>query len=549
MHSIDLLKDISLGIMFSVAVAHIARLFRQPLILGYVLGGVLLGPSLGLGLISNEQSIELISEIGLIFLLFIIGLEINLRELLKMGKSIIVTGFFQFAACAGLGFLIFKFAGFFPQAHDRLYISIGLALSSTLIVVKLLNDKFETFTIAGKLTISVLVLQDVWAIIFMAFQPNLQSPQLGGLLLSAVKGFALIGAAFMLSKHVLSRLFSSVAKSPELVLLTSIAWCFLLCSVSQAAGLSKEMGALIAGMSIAAFPYGADIIGKLSGIRDFFVTLFFVALGLKIPVLTLNDISIAVALSVFVVLSRLLSVPYIAVKMKLGLRTGIISALNLSQISEFSLVILALGAGYGHISASVQPVMLTAMLLAAIMSTYLINYNDKIAGFITSCLGKNLHMDRSATSESDQASGAKRDIIVLGCFREGMFFLDSIEAFAPELKQRILVIDFNQSLKKKLSEKGYAWKYGDLSNPETLAHIGIGSASIVICTISDVFLKGTSNLRLLRQMKSLAPTAKKIMLAEDTQAAEVLLAEGADKAIVAGQVSGKAIFENLQSMI
>lgn len=549
MHSIDLLKDISLGIMFSVAVAHLARLFRQPLILGYVLGGVLLGPSLGLGLISDEQSIELISEIGLIFLLFIIGLEINLRELMRMGRSIIVTGFFQFAACAGLGYLIFKAAGFFPLAHDRLYISIGLALSSTLIVVKLLNDKFETFTIAGKLTISVLVLQDVWAIIFMAFQPNLQSPQLGGLLLSAVKGFALIGAAYMVSKYVLSRLYSAVAKNPELVLLTSIAWCFLLCSVSEAAGLSKEMGALIAGMSMAAFPYGADIIGKLSGIRDFFVTLFFVALGLKLPVLTLNDIGIAVALSFFVVLSRLLSVPYIAVKMKLGLRTGIVSALNLSQISEFSLVILALGAGYGHISASVQPIMLTAMLLAAVMSTYIIKYSDKIAGFITSCLGKDLHKDRSAAGETGQASEVKRDIIVLGCFREGMFFLDAIDAFAPKLKKRILVIDFNQSLKEKLSEKGYAWKYGDLSNPETLAHVGIGGASIVICTIADVFLKGTSNLRLLRQMKSLAPEAKKIMLAEDAHAAEALLAEGADKAIISGQVSGKAVFESLQALI
>lgn len=549
MHSIDLLKDISLGIMFSVAVAHVARFLRQPLILGYVLGGVLLGPSLGLGLISNEQSIELISEIGLIFLLFIIGLEINLRELLKMGRSIIVTGFFQFAACAGLGFLIFKLAGVFPQAHDRLYVSIGLALSSTLIVVKLLNDKFETFTVAGKLTISVLVLQDVWAIIFMAFQPNLQSPQVGGLLLSAVKGFALIGAAYLASKYALSRLYSSVAKSPELVLLTSIAWCFLLCSVSQAAGLSKEMGALIAGMSIAAFPYGADIIGKLSGIRDFFVTLFFVALGLKIPVLALNDILIAVALSGFVVLSRLLSVPYIAVKMKLGLRTGIISALNLSQISEFSLVILALGAGYGHISASVQPIMLTAMLLAAIMSTYVINYNDRIAGFIASCLGRSLHQDRSPVKEPDSAEQVKRDIVVLGCFREGMFFLDSIEALAPELKQRILVIDFNQSLKEKLSKRGYAWKYGDLSNPETLAHVGIGSASIVICTIADVFLKGTSNLRLLRQMKTLAPKAKKIMLAEDAHAAKALLAEGADKAVVAGQVAGKAVFDNLQSLI
>jgi voltage-gated potassium channel Kch len=193
--------------------------------------------------------------------------------------------------------------------------------------------------------------------------------------------------------------------------------------------------------------------------------------------------------------------------------------------------------------------MLTAMLFAAIMSTYIINYNDRIARFIVSCLGQKLNPDRSSAGEAGLTSRTKRDIVVLGCFREGRFFLDSVENIAPELKERILVVDFNQSLRGMLSDKGYAWKYGDLSNPETLAHIGVGNASIVICTIADVFLKGTSNLRLLRQMKQLAPNAKKIMLAEDHAAAGLLLGEGADRVIIAGESPGKAIFENLQSLI
>lgn len=546
MHSLNLLRDISLGIIFSVGVAHVARLLRQPLILGYVLGGAVLGPTLGLGLISDEQSIEFISEIGLIFLLFIIGLEINVRELAKMGKSIIVTGFFQFAACALLGFAAFKMLGMFPAQYDRLYMAIGLALSSTLIVVKLLSDKFETYTLAGRLTISMLVLQDIWAIIFMAFQPNLQSPQVGGLVLSAVKGFALVGAAFMLSRRVLSRLFAAISKSPELVLLTAIAWCFLLCAVSEAAGLSKEMGALIAGMAIAAFPYGADIIGKISGIRDFFVTLFFVALGLKIPVLGAGDIGLAFALALFVVVTRLVSVPYIAVKMKLGLRAGIIAALNLSQISEFSLVILALGAGYGHISPAAQATMLTAMLVAAIMGTYIISYNDTIAKGIMAFLGKGKHSEKD---DEDGAAASVRDIVILGCFREGKFLLEAIGRLAPELKTRILVVDFNHALKAKLAPHGFAWKYGDLSNPDTLAHIGIGQAAVVICAIPDLFLKGTTNLRILRQLNGLAPKAKKIMLAEDKTSADTLLAEGADRAIVSGEVSARAVFDGLRELI
>lgn len=547
MHSADLLKDISLGIIFSVAIAHLARLVKQPLILGYVVGGALLGPVLGFGLISDEQNIEFISEIGLLFLLFIIGLEINIRELLKLGKPIVVTGLVQFAGCAGLGFLIFKLGGFFPLAHDRLYVAIGLALSSTLIVVKLLNDKFETFTLAGRLTISVLVLQDIWAIIFMAFQPSLQSPQLGGLAMSLVKGFALVGAAFMISRRVLSRLFASVSKTPELVLLTAIGWCFLLCSVCQAAGLSKEMGALIAGMSIAAFPYGADIIGKVGGIRDFFVTLFFVSLGLKIPELSLKDIGIAAALGAFVLLTRLLTVPFAAFRMKLGVRAGLVSALNLSQISEFSLVILALGAGYGHISPTLQATMLTAMLLAAVAGTYLIIYNDKIANLLLPLLLRRSRGEARAERAGD-ADAARRDIVVLGCFREGSFFLDAVDQHAPELKARILVVDFNHALEKTLAARGYAWEYGDLGNPETLSHIGIDKAATIICTVSDIFLKGTSNLRLLRQLQSAAPGARKIMMAETAAAAEALLTEGADRVIISGQYSGRALFENLQQL-
>ncbi len=545
MHSMNLLRDVSLGIIFSAASAHMARLLRQPLILGYVVGGVVLGPALGLGLISDAESISFISEIGLIFLLFIIGLEINLRELMKMGRSIIATGFFQFAACALMGYALFKWLGVFADNYDRLYMSIGLALSSTLIVVKLLNDKFETFTLAGRITISLLVLQDIWAIIFMAFQANLQSPQIGGLLLSFFKGFVLVGAAFSISRYVLGRIFRAASKAPELVLLTAIGWCFLLCAASEAAGLSKEMGALIAGMSIAAFPYGPEIIGKVGGIRDFFVTLFFVALGLQIPELTVADIGIALALSAFVLISRLLSVPFMAAKMGLGLRAGIISALNLSQISEFSLVIFALGAGYGHLSPSATPIMLTAMLLAAVCGTYLIGYNDKIAALLLCALGQKHRPDQC---DADSKAAA-RDIVVLGCFRDGRFFLEAVEKHAPELKDRIVVVDFNHSLKESLAAHGYDWRYGDLSSPETLTHIGIGSASVIVCAIPDVFLKGTTNLRLLRQIAHLAPKARKLMFAEDEAAAAELRKAGADSVVIAGQVSGGAMFESLKTLV
>ncbi|EMF80832.1 transporter, CPA2 domain protein [Leptospira weilii serovar Topaz str. LT2116] len=197
------------------------------MILGYVAGGLLLGPNLGLSLVVNEESIELISEIGLILLLFIIGLEIDLKELARMGKSMFILGIVQFVFCVLLGLLFFReILANFSGKFDLLYFAIALAISSTMIVVKLLHDKFEVSTIAGRLTIGVLVLQDIWAIIFMGIQPSLQDPQILKIVSSLGVGSVLVCVSFLISRFFLSRLFQAAASKPELILITSIAWCF-----------------------------------------------------------------------------------------------------------------------------------------------------------------------------------------------------------------------------------------------------------------------------------------------------------------------------------
>lgn len=226
-HSLSLLNDIALSIIFATFFAHIARITKQPLILGYVAGGLLLGPNLGLSLVVNEESIELISEIGLILLLFIIGLEIDLKELARMGKSMFILGIVQFVFCVLFGLLFFReILANFSGKFDLLYFAIALAISSTMIVVKLLHDKFEVSTIAGRLTIGVLVLQDIWAIIFMGIQPSLQDPQILKIVSSLGVGSVLVCVSFLISRFFLSRLFQAAASKPELILITSIAWCF-----------------------------------------------------------------------------------------------------------------------------------------------------------------------------------------------------------------------------------------------------------------------------------------------------------------------------------
>ncbi|EQA72402.1 transporter, CPA2 family [Leptospira noguchii serovar Panama str. CZ214] len=518
-------------------------------------GGLLLGPNLGFSLVINEESIELISEIGLILLLFIIGLEIDLKELARMGKSMFVLGIVQFVFCVLFGLLFFKWilAGSTGR-FDLLYFAIALAISSTMIVVKLLHDKFEVSTIAGRLTIGVLVLQDIWAIIFMGVQPNLQNPQILKIAGSLGIGLVLICVSFLISRFFLSKLFHAAASKPELILITSIAWCFLLCGFAEKAGLSKEMGALIAGVSIAAFPYGADVIAKLSGIRDFFITLFFVALGMKIPIPSVQILSISLIAVVFVIFSRVITVATPVYLSGKGLRAGIVTGLNLAQISEFSLVILSLGMGYGHISKELESTVLTSMILASVVSTYIILFNDPISRFILKILniiGLKEKEDEEDQTESHITGQSKRDIVILGYFRIAQGLLEGIEREKPEWLNRILIVDFNPVFRQSLEAKGIRWAYGDLANPETLHHLGIEEAKYVICTISDMILKGTTSRRLLESLKVICHRTQPsiILTTDDVQEAEILVKSGAAHVIVPGRISGMSLFKEMKTIV
>jgi len=543
----DVLTAIGVSIVAAAAFALIARVVRQPLILGYILAGAVLGPNVGLGLITDQASIELISEMGLIFLLFIIGLEINVPALAQAGRSIVVSGLLQFPLCVALawwalGGLVTDGGGRF----DRLYLAVALSLSSTLIVVKLLFDKVEMGTLAGRITLGVLVFQDLWAIAFLALQPSLESLRPAPLLGSLAAGATLVTSAAVLSRFVLPGLFRTVARSYELLLVTAVAWCFLVSGTAGALGLSREMGALIAGMVIAAFPYGTEVITRLSGIRDFFVTLFFVALGLKVPAPSRHLLLLAALAAVFVIASRLVAMLPIFAAVRLDTRTAGVVAINLAQISEFSLVIVSLGLALGHVSQSLASLVLYTLLLTAIISTYAIRWNHSLATGLARALeatGVRRWLGRRAPAPgSASASTDPHDIFLLGVSREGLAFLRHLEREHPAMKQRIVAIDFNPETLEQLQADGVACHYGDVSSPETLRHAGIESAGVVVSSISDSFLQGTDNLRLLRQVRRLVPPARTIVTADTRVAAERLYAEGADYVLIPPMLAAEHLY-------
>jgi len=536
---VNLLVAISLSIVAAAVFGLVARRLHQPLLLGYVLGGTLLGPHVGFGVVSDEASIELISEIGLILLLFIVGMEINVPSILQAGRTIIVSGLFQFPACAALAWVLFeRLAVTTGGRFDRLYLATALSLSSTMIVVKLLFDKFEMRSFAGRVTLGILIFQDLWAIGFLALQPSLQSLQPLPLLRALALGLGIVTAAAALSRFVLPRLFRAIATTPELMLITSMAWCFLVSAAAGWAGLSKEMGALIAGMVIAAFPYGTEVVGRLAGVRDFFITLFFVALGLKMPGPSASLMALTGLMALFVVLSRFVAIFPIFALLKLDTRTAGVVAVNLAQTSEFSLVIVSLGAGYGHVSPAVASLVLYTLLLTSVLSTYGILFNHTLASWLARAF---------ALTGAPRWLGARpvppgldarddgviaRDVYLLGVSREGLALLEHLERELPAIKRRIVAIDFNPETLERLQADGIEAHYGDISNAETLRHAGIERAAIIVSSISDWFLKGTDNLRLLRKVRRLAPSAQVVASADTLAAAERLYAEGADYVLI-----------------
>jgi Kef-type K+ transport system membrane component KefB len=542
----DVLTAIGVGIVAAAAFALLARTVRQPLILGYILAGAALGPSVGLGVVADESSIELISQMGLIFLLFIIGLEINVPALAQAGRSIVVSGFVQFPVCVGLawlalGHLVADTGGRF----DRLYLAVAVSLSSTLIVVKLLFDKFEMSTLAGRITLGVLVFQDLWAIAFLALQPSLHELRPAPLLGSVAAGVALVATAGVLSRLVLPGLFRTVARSHELLLVTAIAWCFLVSGTAGALGLSREMGALIAGMVIAAFPYGTEVVTRLSGIRDFFVTLFFVALGLKVPAPSRHLLLVAAVVAVFVVVSRLVAMLPIFAFLRLDTRTAGVVAVNLGQVSEFALVITALGLALGHVSQTLASLVLYTLLITAVISTYAIRWNHRIATGLARALeatGVPRWLGARAAAPTAGGAGDPHDIFFLGVSREGLAFLRHLEREHPAMKRRIVAVDFNPETLEQLQADGVQCHYGDVSSPETLRRAGIEHAQVVVSSISDWFLQGTNNLRLLRQVRRLVPGARCIVTADTLKAAERLYAEGAAYVLIPPMLAAEHLY-------
>lgn len=368
----SLIFDIGVSLLLAGTLAVVFMKLRIPVIAAFLVAGILAGP-LGLGITTDPKNIDTIAQLGFVLLLFMIGLEIDVKKILGSGKAIILSGIIQYPLTIAFGIVLTKLliwlgvgASVLSQGpHIPLYVGIILAGSSTLLVIKLFQERFELDTQPGRVALGMLIFQDVWAIIVMLIQPNLENPEFMPIVFSFV-GIGILALISVFAAHIfLGVVFRWISKAPELVLTTSIAWCFLIIflgmnidrltemtvGINLHMAVGSGMGALLAGASIASLAHSHEIIAKVGVVKDFFVTLFFVGLGMSIPMPDgVTVIVLAVVIAAFAIISRLLLFFPLMYYTGLDRRTSMVSSVRLAQVSEFGLVIAFLGVQFGHIT-------------------------------------------------------------------------------------------------------------------------------------------------------------------------------------------------------
>lgn len=545
MHS--LLYDIGVAIIAATAIGFLTHKLKQPIILGYLVTGAIIGPQIGLGFISEGENIEIISEIGLILLLFIIGLEMNPQKLLASGRQLIITGIGQFILCVllGAGFFFLSGYSFSGENLEGLYLALLCALSSTAIVVKILYDKFEADTIPGRITLGVLIIQDVWAILILAMQPNLGNPYIPAIVVAILKTLFLVAAGLLFSRYILKYVFESIINAPEMVVLMSIGWCSFVAFSAGYLGLSKEMGALIAGVSISTFPYSIHVTAKTLPLRDFFLTLFFISLGMKMVEPSLEIFLTAFIFVTFIFVSRFATIYPLITLTGGGPRTGFITSLNLAQISEFSLVIAALGIGFGHIRPELVAELIYAMAFSSIISSYAIKYNHQIFmafdRMITKIGFRSSHEGTDAAEHGDE-----HPIVILGFHRAARALVQRIKEHNPEILKKILVIDFNTEILKEVQKDGMSSVFGDINSLDTLHHAHVDKAKLILSTLPDLLLKGTSNKQIVKLCRMLTKDAHIVATADTNIQAEDLKNAGASEIIFPYEMVGEYLLHNIE---
>ncbi len=520
--------DIGLMIIFATILGYFGRMLKQPLIPLYILAGVIIGP-IGLGLITDSEVIMTLSEIGVAFLLFVVGLELDLRKLKDVGGVIIAGSIIQIVMMFTAGILIGTWLGIFSK--QLIYFGLIVSFSSTMVVIKLLADKNELDTLHGRIVIGILLMEDLFAIIALSIVQTLGNFSSLFFLEAIFKALGLLLLTYIASKYIFPTIFKIGARSQEMLFLVAITICFSFGMLSVLFGFSIAIGAFLAGIALANLPYNTEIESKVRSLRDFFSTIFFVALGMKLILTNISEwIWALLALTVLIIIFKPFLITTILSFFGYKRKTSFMTSTSLAQTSEFSLIIAAQGLLLGHITEEFFSMTILLLVITITITTYFIKFDDQIYGK-TNKLFKIFEKVSSFENEMDLLNeNPTHKVVLIGYDRIGFTIASTLD----KLKKDYLVVDFNPDIIKKLIKKGQPCVYGDIGDIELLEKLRLEQVDMVISTIPD---EDAAEL-LIKKVKQVNPHAIMIVTTMDLNEALNMYENGADYVVVPHLLGG-----------
>ncbi len=468
----------------ATALGVLARKLKQPLILAYIFAGILIS-IFGVFREVDRSFLEILSDFGIAFLLFLVGIELKLEDLKYVGRAAILTGLGQIVFTAIVGFIILSALGFSTIAS--VYMAVAITFSSTVIIIKLLTEKHDLQSLYGKVAVGFLLVQDFIAILTLMVLSGFgdgKMPSVGGIILILIKGALLIAFTYLVTRFALKTIFRLTSTSVELLFVSAIAWAFLLSALAEVAGFSIAIGAFLAGVAIATSPYRIQISARVKPLRDFFIIIFFILLGASLSTGTAGLItSYIIVLSLFILIGNPLIV--IAIMLTLGFRnrTSFLASVTVAQISEFSLILMAVGRNLGHVSSSEVALVAAVGIVTITFSSYLILYGDRIYRLVSPWMIR-VFPEKDRDPYVTNRESLKNHIVLVGAEQMGSDILKFLTGKVED-KDQLVVVDFNPEIYKSMKASGYNAVFGDITDPEVLEELELGRAKLLIITDSD----------------------------------------------------------------
>lgn len=514
---VSIFTELSLIIGVGVGVSLFMRLIKQPLTIGYILTGVLVGPT-AFNLIHSKETIEVFSDFGIALLLLIVGLGLNPRVIREVGK---IAGFIALGK-VGLvtisGYILSRFLGFDTTA--ALYIGVGLSFSSTIIILKLLTDKKEQNRLYGKVSIGYLLVEDIIATLLLIGVSASGKGQ-GSVSLTlftdlALKSILIFSILLLIRFFVLPRSKNLIANNQEFLFLFAIGWGLGIAAIFKQAGFSLEIGALIAGVMLASLPYATEIASRLKPLRDFFIVLFFVSLGSHLDAgLIVKELPYALVLSMIVLVANPLIVMGVMGLAGYTKKTSFKAGLTGAQVSEFSLILLLLASDLGQIKVETVSLLTVVAFITIAVSTYTITYSDQLYTLVEKYI--RLFERRNAHERRERAR--HNELILLGYQKGGHEFVKVFQ----QLGKSYVVVDYDPHIVDTLEDKHINFLYGDVTDLELLEEANLAHGKLIVSTITDF----NTNIFLCRWLEKENPHAVFICTADSTDEAAELYALGA----------------------